>query len=712
MSRRERRPAERWRRVALEPLGLVVASEGQTDWVIALPDDADPAVAFAAAELQRYLEAISDVRLPMLEVAGAHGVPAVALARDPETAAALLSGCPTIVEPDGFRLRVDSGGALLVGQRPRATLYAAYALLERLGCRWLGPGDEVVPRRATIALPTLEHSEAPAFANREVIEDGTHVQVHQPAYRQQEIEDDARLIDWMAKVRLSGFFPFRYDPEDPGLDDAYPELRRRDLDMAGGGHILPFLLPRSLFAEHPDYFRMDAAGRRDAEGNFCVSSQAALEIISANAVKLVRARPHLAVLHVWGHDVDSGSWCACPDCRQFTAQDQYVIACNAIVAGLRNSGFTIRVSPVAYHDTLVPDLTVQPDPELELSFALRNRCYAHAIDEPQCERNLWHRKNVLRWQSRIPANRLTATEYYADPILFRSLGITFPTVVVADLAAAQELGAERTYMLVICPVYSYAAHVLNMVAYARRSWDGQLTADAIVDEFCHSAYGPATSALSDYWTLMERATGRLVTNGPWPELSDDEPMRALIECVEGAPPELERAGRLLQEALALALTEPERRRVLREQAVWEFTWLQAKALVEHLRAAYHLARAEFRHLQNRTPNEPGETNYLEDLFGQRIVKDRPAPSTPGGYVEAIEHLTRAIDLHEQSRQSLTGSAGKLMNPSWLSSPIGFSYQEDKRVRDLRALKLLAAEHLSEYASLSGPQGSAATSGEG
>lgn len=676
---------------------LILAAGGRSDFLIALPEGANQTLTFAAEELQRYLELMSGVRLFIYKFRAATGLPAIALARDDETASRLLDESPVIGEPDAFRLRASPEGVLLTGQRPRAALFAVYGLLERLGCRWLGPGDETVPKLPTIALENQDVFESPDFPHRNVFEDATHLPLTEPAFRQRQLEDDTRQLDWMAKVRLNGFYFFRWDPYDPSLDDVYPELLRRDLDMIGGGHIIPFLMPRSLYERHPEYFRMNIAGERVPDGNFCVSNHQALQIVCDNAVRLARARPHLALLHLWADDVLGGSWCSCPECRKMTAQDQYVTVCNAIIAALRQAGLKTEVAIIAYLDTLAPDLSVPPHPELHLTFAPRQRCYAHPIDETTCERNAWHRENVERWLLHIPSGNLAMFEYYMDAILFRSLGITIPGTILADLRDYHGLGVRRSNAVVTCPTYSCCAHPLNALAYAKGCWSLEADLEGILDDYCWHAYGPAAGLLKDYWKRMEGATGRLATHGPWPEMSNDEPMRALIQRVKSAPPELKRAGLFLEKALELELEldAPARWRVLRERAIWEFTNLQACALAEHLQALYYLGGAEKAHLKNRCSREPDDTYISLDLVHQRILHNS-RPSKPRGYDEAIAHMESAIDFHERSRKVLMQALPVLMDSTWISAPLGFQFREDEQIRELRTLKDLAEEHLSGY----------------
>ena len=117
----------------------------------------DGPVAFAAVELQRYLQRMTGVQVPIAcdampntLVLGAAATTTEA-ARNPQT---------FVIDPEPSRLILQSGS-------PRALLSAVYALLERLGCRWSlhGPDEEIVPRLAgTVQLDRFDHT--PRFAVR------------------------------------------------------------------------------------------------------------------------------------------------------------------------------------------------------------------------------------------------------------------------------------------------------------------------------------------------------------------------------------------------------------------------------------------------------------------------------------------------------------------------------------------------------------------
>src|SRR3989442_4067197 len=70
---------------------------------------------------------------------------------------------------DGFTLRPDHNHLVIVGGRPRGTLYGVYALLEeKFGVRWFTPEFEIVPKLSRVSLPQLNETQIPALEYREV----------------------------------------------------------------------------------------------------------------------------------------------------------------------------------------------------------------------------------------------------------------------------------------------------------------------------------------------------------------------------------------------------------------------------------------------------------------------------------------------------------------------------------------------------------------
>lgn len=133
-------------------------------------------------------------------------------------------------------------------------LYAVYALLERLGCRWVHPGEaqEIVPKLVAIDLPDGEHIEIPRIEHRGLALYGLYDKT---------AELGAVMIDWMAKNRLNLLLTSweRPDPTNTQTmfwhqvgDRLVPELKRRGILLDMSEHSTEYFFPRSLFHEHPE----------------------------------------------------------------------------------------------------------------------------------------------------------------------------------------------------------------------------------------------------------------------------------------------------------------------------------------------------------------------------------------------------------------------------------------------------------------------------
>ena len=79
-------------------------------------------------------------------------------------------------------------------------------------------------------------------------------------------------------------------------------------------HAASYLLDRSLFDTHPEYFRENENGERTPDVNFCPSSKEALDIAAKNAVKLAsRLYGSDENFYFWLDDVH-GKKCNCEKC--------------------------------------------------------------------------------------------------------------------------------------------------------------------------------------------------------------------------------------------------------------------------------------------------------------------------------------------------------------------------------------------------------------
>ncbi|MBX3438436.1 MAG: DUF4838 domain-containing protein [Planctomycetaceae bacterium] len=145
-------------------------------------------------------------------------------------------------------------------------------------------------------------------------------------------------------------------------------------------HAISDLLPRDLFAKHPDMFRMNDDGVRIPDANCCAHSREGLEVICENALKYAHLlRPTTHRYFYWLDDV--APTCRCPRCNPLSDCEQAVLVENAILEGLRTVDPEASLSHLAYVGTLPPPKQVTPDRGLFLEFAPIERSWTHPLAE-------------------------------------------------------------------------------------------------------------------------------------------------------------------------------------------------------------------------------------------------------------------------------------------------------------------------------------------
>ena len=439
--------------------------------VIHVPESTAPPIAFAAEELQRYLRCMTGFAPRVAPAESLRGSHVLVLARDvmPERPAPQPAARGRGRKgADGFSVGVDATSVALAADSQRGVLSATYALLEQFGCQWsLDAGREYVPRLTASVVELHSLDCAPPFSVRGYCSDIMAWHYTQPEHLREHIDEDRSFIDWMAKSGANTFFFIRH-PFDTQLTipELVPDFQRRGLEVEYGGHVIPLLLPRDEYVRHPEYFPQTPGGARSDHGNLCTSSAAALATAAANAVQCVREHPEMRVLHIWGADLWGGGWCHCSACSPVSVQEQSLRVCNAVARALAEAGVARPVCYLAYHDTIEPATGLRPDENVTVEFAPRERCYGHALNDPECVTNRRYADALERYVE-LFAGRARLFEYYGDAILFAGCAVPMTRVIGADLDYYQRLGIRDITMLQF-GAFSRWAYPLNFVTFAAK----------------------------------------------------------------------------------------------------------------------------------------------------------------------------------------------------------------------------------------------------
>ena len=220
-------------------------------------------------------------------------------------------------------------------------------------------------------------------------------------------------------------------------------------------HAGEWLLPRELFGEHPEYFRMNQDGVRTNDVNFCPASREALDIVADRAEKLaniLRQKSHR--YYLWLDDVDNGS-CYCEHCRNLSSADQYILILEAILRGLRRYDPEAMLAFLAYGTVLTVPSRV---PEgIFLEFAPMTRNHDKPItssDEPRAVAYLELLDKLLKV---FRVEEAEILEYWLDNALFS--GYHYPPVKVPFNAPVCEADTAYYTSLGISTVKTFASYI-------------------------------------------------------------------------------------------------------------------------------------------------------------------------------------------------------------------------------------------------------------
>lgn len=283
--------------------------------------NAPKSVLFAAQELQTFVERLSGARLPIVNAESAPAGPKVLVGRSALTDALhadIPSGFSRALKEEGFLIRAEPDTLILAGndegpglkETPanpisfpntyKGTLFAVYALLEQLGCRWYYPGafGECLPAARTLAVPAQNRIDRPAFPVR-----GFWYGLPASQRGDKAAKHDMDL--WMLRNRFLPYGAILPSAGDGSVMKPFEKFRT----VTTNGVKTKI---NTLHEEHPEYFALNKDGSRNSH-YLCLSNTNVIRIASDYARQWLRDNPDATG---FGYAPPDGApTCECPDCR-------------------------------------------------------------------------------------------------------------------------------------------------------------------------------------------------------------------------------------------------------------------------------------------------------------------------------------------------------------------------------------------------------------
>jgi hypothetical protein len=249
---------------------------------------------------------------------------------------------------------------------------------------------------------------------------------------------------------------------------------------------------------------------------------------------------------------------------------------NAIAAKLSDDDAAPSVAYLAYHDTIDPHPGLKPRDNVSFEWAPRERCYTHAIDDPDCETNPRYLESLERYLE-IFDGRAHVFEYYADAILFCGLGFATPALIARDLRAYRSLGINSISCLTF-GAYSVMAYPVNLEAFVRGSINPDFDPDATLLDTAAGRHPQCSPEMAAAYRAVERASKLCLDYADVMHLSMPRPKAARKRI------ELARAADTFNEAIGAADRISPTALADAEKELWRYSRDVAAGLSDYLAA--------------------------------------------------------------------------------------------------------------------------------
>ncbi len=483
---------------------LVIAENGQSDFVIVVGADASASETHAAGELQTFLEEISNARLPMKDDSGPVGPHEIILGDNAHLRQLGVKVDFEALGNEGFTIRTAPPHLIIAGGKLRGTMYGVYTFLEDyLGCRWFATDCSVVPRTARIAVGALDDTQVPVLEYRE------------PFYK------DAFDADWCARNRMNS--------HSSSLD----ETRGGKITYYGFVHTFNQLLPpEKYFDEHPEYFSMINGQRIRDYSQLCCTNPDVQRLVAEEVRRRMREHPEATVFSVSQNDWRNP--CQCPECAKVAEREGSEIGpilelVNYVADQVRDEFPDRIVDTLAYQYSRKPPKSIRPRPNVVVRLCSIECCFSHPLATCADERNARFREDMEGW-SKV-CDRLWVWDYVVDfphyLLPFPNLRVLRPNIRFFAEHNVTGIFEEGDYNTVNGEFAKLRSYMM-----AKFLWNPDYPYEKALTEFLEAYYGPAAVPVRQYLDLLHDKVEQedihvmIWANASAPYLSDDLLARA------------------------------------------------------------------------------------------------------------------------------------------------------------------------------------------
>ena len=429
---------------------------------------------FAARELQKCLNKMTGVRLPIVN-AYDQKIKLVYIGFKDVPQKMLAGLNKDEFGKEEFIIRTVDGNMLIAGGEPRGTLYGVLGFLNDLGCRWYTRNFTKIPQRSSIALPEKEIRQKPAFEYREA----WYNEAYDPI--------------WAVHNRLN---PSIHPIPDSlgGSYITYPFV-----------HSFNYLVPpEKYFKTHPEYYSL-INGKREAkpyDTQLCLTNPDVVKIAIETVFKWIKEHPDANVFSI--DQNDGYGYCECENCKKLDEAEgshagTLLNFVNQIADTVAKVYPDVKLQTLAYAYTEIPPKHIKPADNVTIRLCHYDYCSAHSI--LGCDNHKPFIKRLQQWKK--IAKRITIWDYFGDYHYYLT---PFPNFngVVNNVRYYADNGCIGLFaqgsMLAQNGGGEFAA--LRAWVFAQLMWNPQQDGWKLIDEFVDNVYGPSAPYISQYIKML------------------------------------------------------------------------------------------------------------------------------------------------------------------------------------------------------------------
>lgn len=435
--------------------GVKVVENGKSKYTISVATAGDSISDKAANMLQHYVNKISGAELKINHKTSKGKT--ISLRQN------------SSLHEDGFKIYLNGEQVIVEGGAGYGVLYGVQELLEsQWGVRKYSDVAEVVPSNSSLILDqNYKTEQTPVITGRNLF------------------YNNVRTSDYMDWLRLT---------QKPNSS-----VNRGRWGM--WVHTFGTLVnPDKYFATHPQYYTLDADGKR-SPSQLCLSNEEVVDVICAELVKRMAAKPEAIYWSVSQND--NQNYCRCPDCvasyeKEGSPSGITIEFVNKIAKRFPDK----HISTLAYQYTRKAPLHAKPLPNVNIMFCNIECGRNLPIDEDPTSASFC--KDMENWGELT--NNIILWDYIVQ---FSNLYTPFPNFYT--------LGPNMKYFVTnnVTSLFSQgspepATEMTHLRAYVsgKLLWNPNVNVDSLVNDFIYGYYGAAADHIRGYFDALHAALAK------------------------------------------------------------------------------------------------------------------------------------------------------------------------------------------------------------